>query len=329
MGMTADNATLDTANLHTIRDLLRLGVTEFTRARLVFGHGTSTALDEAAFMILTALDLPPDELAPWLDCRLTNGEKSKIADLFAARIATRKPASYLLNTAYIQGHRFYVDERVIVPRSYIGELMADGFSGLIDDPAEVTTILDMCTGSGCLAILAALIFATAKVDAVDLSSDALAVAHRNIADYHLTDRVAVYAGDLFAALANGTRYDLIIANPPYVARAEVQAFDPEYAAEPAMAHLGGDDGLDIIHRIMAAAPARLSNRGLLILELGTGRDRFEIAYPDLDVTWLDTASSTGEVLAVTAKALQDHGDRKSLVGRPSPLRRKPAKRATT
>ncbi len=299
----SQHAGFDTNNLQTLRDFLRLGVTEFTRARLVFGHGTASALDEAAFIILTALDLPHDELAPWLDCRLTTAEKTRIAVLFSARITTRKPASYLLNTAYIQGRRFFVDERVIVPRSYIGELMGDGFAGLIAEPSSVRRVLDMCTGSGCLAILAALHYDQARIDAADLSASALDVARQNVADYSLQQRIDLLHGDLFAPLDPDARYDLIIANPPYVATAEVAAFDAEYAAEPAIAHAGGDDGLDLVHRIIAAAPAYLTARGVLILELGTAQARFEAAYPNLDVTWLETETSSGEVVAVTAAAL--------------------------
>lgn len=295
-------------DLRTIRDFLRYGVTEFTRAKLVFGHGTSTALDEAAFLILVALDLPHDELAPWLDCRLTLAERTRIHELITARVETRLPAPYLLNTAFIQGHRFYVDERVIVPRSFIGELMAGRFEGLIDDPDAVASVLDLCTGSGCLAILAALAFPLAKVDASDISRDALDVARRNVRDYGLADRVRLLEGDLFEALSGaedgGVRYGLIIANPPYVAKAEVAAFDPEYQAEPPIAHLGGEDGLDLVQRIVADAARYLETDGLLVVEIGTGRATFEASYPELDVVWLDTETSQGEVFAISAAALR-------------------------
>lgn len=290
--------------LRTIRDYLRFGVTEFTRARLVFGHGTATAVDEAAFLILTALDLPPDELAPWLDCRLTRAECDRIADLISARVRTRKPAPYLVGAAYIQGRRFTVDERVIVPRSFIGELMVGGgLDDILDDPGAVHEVLDMCTGSGCLAILAAEAFPDARIDATDLSADALAVAAINVASYGLADRISLICSDLFEALPPGPRYDLILANPPYVAAAEIAVFDPEYRAEPLIAHAGGDDGLDIIHRIMAEAPPRLAENGTLVMEIGTGRAAFEARYADLPVLWLSTETSDGEVLAVNAAAL--------------------------
>lgn len=287
--------------LQTIRDWLRYGTSAFTKAGLVFGHGTSNALDEAAFLVLSALHLPIDQLEPWLDARLTAAERSEIATLFDTRIVTRKPASYLVNAAYIQGHRFYVDERVIVPRSYIGELLAQSaVSAILSNPNAVTRILDICTGSGCLAILAALAFREAHVTAVELSDDALAVATRNVTDYGLSDRVTLIASDLFDRLPQSARYDLIIANPPYVASAEVEAFDPEYRAEPHMAHEGGADGLVLVRRILAQAASRLNPDGVLVMEIGTGRTALEQAYPALDFLWLDTETSEGEVFALTA-----------------------------
>lgn len=293
-----------TSELITVRDWLRYGVSAFTRAGLVFGHGTHSALDEAAFLILISLDLPVDQLEPWLDARLTAPERAAIDRLFEQRIETRKPAAYLVNAAFIQGHRFYVDERVIVPRSYIGELMCGGLVSIIEDPSGITRVLDVCTGSGCLAILAALTFPNSTVDAVELSPAALDVAARNVANYRLQDRITLFESDLLLALPGDARYNLIIANPPYVAAAEVAAFDPEYRAEPLIAHIGGEDGLDLVHTILAQAPAHLTPAGVLIVEIGTGRAAFEAAYPDLDVFWLDTATSEGEVFAVTATAFE-------------------------
>lgn len=298
-----DLTTPRTKELLTVRDWLRYGITAFTRSGIVFGHGTQSAVDEAAFLILESLSLPVDELAPWLEARLTAAERAEIDRLFAQRIESRKPAAYLVNAAYIQGHRFYIDERVIVPRSYIGELMSGGFASVLDNPQRVTRILDVCTGSGCLAILAALTFPDAAVDAVDLSTDALDVARLNVAAYGLEDRVTLIESDLLSALSADARYDLIIANPPYVAAAEVAAFDPEYRAEPVIAHLGGMDGLDLIRKILAQAPGHLTADGVLIVEIGTGRAAFEAAYPNLDVFWLDTENSEGEVFAVAASAL--------------------------
>ena len=296
----------DIDDLMTLRDLLRLAVSRFTAARLVYGHGTANAVDEAAFLLLEALKLPINDINPWLDARLTRPERERLLALIDARIATRKPAAYLVGRAYIQGLGFAVDERVIIPRSYLGELLLEdalgdtGF-GLVDDPSAVDTVLDLCTGSGCLAIIAARQFPEARIDAVDLSPAALDVAAINVADHDLADRISLRQGDLFAPLA-ARRYDLIISNPPYVAAPEVAAFPPEYRAEPQMAHLGGDDGLDLVRRILAQAGDHLTAGGGLLCEIGTGRDLLDAEY-DLPFTWLDTEESAGEVFWLPAAAL--------------------------
>lgn len=305
MSKTPNPADID--DLATIRDWLRYATSRFTAAGLVFGHGTETPLDEAAFLILSALHLPIDQLEPWLDARLTRDERTAIAGLVEARISTRRPAPYLVNAAWIKGHRFYVDERVIVPRSYIGELLVDGLSAVVADPEAVESVLDLCTGSGCLAILAALAFPNARVDAVDISPEALEVAQRNVADYGLADRVSLHRSDLFAGLG-GRTYDLILSNPPYVTAAAVAAFPPEYSAEPQLAHLGGADGLDLVRRILADAAVHLDTEGLLVVEVGRARDALETEYPDLPFLWLDTEQSEGELFALPAAAL---GTRKS------------------
>lgn len=285
-------------DLLTLRDLLRYAVSRFNAAGLSFGHGTTNALDEAAFLLLEALKLPVDDINPWLDARLTRSERARLLDLIEARITTRKPAPYLVGRAYIHGLGFRVDERVIVPRSYIGELLMRGVLeseglGLVPEPEAVDRVLDLCTGSACLAIIAAGRFPNAEVDAVELSPDALDVARLNVADYDLGDRVHLLRGDLFAPL-DGQRYDLIIANPPYVTAEEVAAFPPEYASEPRMAHIAGDDGLDLVHRILAQARNHLNPGGGLLCEVGTGREALEAAY-DLPFTWLDTEESEAEV----------------------------------
>jgi len=290
-------------DLATIRDWLRYATSRFTEAGLAFGHGTETPLDEAAFLILTALHLPIDQLEPWLDARLTHAERQRLADLTEARISTRKPAPYLVNAAWIKGHRFYVDERVIVPRSYIGELLDDGLSAVVADPDGIESVLDLCTGSGCLAILAALAFPNAAVDAVDISADALEVAKRNVSDYGLGERVTLYRSDLFAALGAKT-YDLIISNPPYVTAAAVSSFPPEYKAEPRLAHLGGDDGMDLVRRILADAAVHLNPEGMCVVEIGMGRETLETEYPDVPFLWLDTEQSEGELFALPADALR-------------------------
>jgi ribosomal protein L3 glutamine methyltransferase len=290
-------------HLVTVRDWLRYAVSRFAAAKLVYGHGTATALDEAAFLVLSALHLPIDNLEPWLEARLLPAERRAVHEVIEKRVSTRKPASYLINEAWVGGHSFYVDERVIVPRSYIGELLRDGLSGAVDDAVEIGRILDLCTGSGCLAILAALAFQDAHVDAGDLSPDALAVAARNVEDYGQGDRVSLVQSDLFAGLS-GRRYDLILTNPPYVSDAAVAAFPPEYAAEPRMAHAGGGDGLDLVRRLLAQAAAHLTPYGSLVVEIGTGRAILEQEYPHLPFLWLDTAESQGEVFALGAADLR-------------------------
>lgn len=285
-------------DLLTLRDLLRYAVSRFNAAGLSFGHGTTNALDEAAFLLLEALKLPVDDINPWLDARLTRNERARLLDLIEARITTRKPAPYLVGRAYIHGLGFRVDERVIVPRSYIGELLMRGVLeseglGLVPEPEAVDRVLDLCTGSACLAIIAAGRFPNAEVDAVELSPDALDVARLNVADYDLDGRVHLFQGDLFAPLG-GQRYDLIIANPPYVTAQEVAAFPPEYASEPQMAHIAGSDGLALVRRILAQARSHLNQGGALICEVGTGREALEAAY-DLPFTWLDTEESEAEV----------------------------------
>jgi ribosomal protein L3 glutamine methyltransferase len=289
----------------TVRDLFRYAVSRFNAADLAFGHGATNAVDEAAFIVLEGLKLPIDTLDPFLDARLTHAERARLLALIDARVSTRKPAPYLLNRAYIQGVPFYVDERAIVPRSFIGELLFHGLVGpgaLIDDASAIESALDLCTGGGSLAILAARVFANARVDAVDVSADALAVARRNVEEHDLADRVTLYEGDLFAPLG-AARYDLILANPPYVDAESVAAFPPEYSAEPRLAHAGGRDGLDIVRRILAEAGAHLTEEGALVCEVGRGRMRLEAEFPELPLIWLDTEESEGEVFFVRAADL--------------------------
>nr|WP_301340836.1 50S ribosomal protein L3 N(5)-glutamine methyltransferase [Azospirillum brasilense] len=294
--------------MRTVRDLIRYGVSRFNEADLDYGHGTTNAHDEAVFMVLEGLSLPIDQLDPYVDARLTLAERRKVADLLHARVETRKPASYLLNKAYIQGIPFYVDERVIVPRSYIGEILFSDLIGgddftLVEDPTEVERVLDLCTGSGCLAILAAQIFPEAQVDAVDLSADALEVAKRNVADSGFEDRITLHHGDLFAPLKN-RKYDVIITNPPYVDAEAMAALPPEFRHEPQMALASGEDGLDIVRRILKEAPKHLTPEGGLLCEFGTGREILEAEYPDLDFFWVETANSFGEVFWLTRDQLK-------------------------
>jgi ribosomal protein L3 glutamine methyltransferase len=293
------------ALFQTPRDWFRHAVSRFQAAGLAFGHGTTNAVDEAAFLVLEGLNLPIDALDPFADARLLGAERRRLDDLIEARVATRKPAAYLLNRAYIQGVPFYVDERVIVPRSFIGELLFSGLvgeGGLIEAPEAVESVLDLCTGGGSLAILAARVFANARVAAADVSASALAVARRNIEEHALAGRISLHEGDLFAAVG-AARYDLILSNPPYVEAAAVAAFPPEYAAEPKLAHLGGEDGLDLVRRIVRESRAHLNPGGALVCEIGQGRERFLREFAELSAVWLDTAESAGEVFFVTAEDL--------------------------
>ena len=283
--------------LITVRDFFRYAVTSFTHANLHFGHGAATAIDEAAFLVLEALSLPIDDINPWLDARLTEGEQRWLSLLIEERVRTRKPAAYLVNKAYIQGIPFFIDERVIVPRSYIGEILAAEPS-FLPAPSNVRLVLDLCTGSGCLAILAAFAYPGAEIHAADVSADALEVARRNVADHGLQDRIILHEGDLFSTVGD-YKFDLILANPPYVDAVQIAAFPPEYRAEPVIAHAGGADGLDIVRRIIAETPERLNESGGILCEFGTGREILEAEFSHLPFFWPDTEESEGEVFWLT------------------------------
>lgn len=297
--------------LLTVRDVIRYGVSQFRAAGLAYGHGTDNAFDDMVFLALEGLNLPVDQLEPYWDARLLRRERLALLELIERRIVTRKPTAYLLNKAYIQGVPFYVDERVIVPRSYIGELLfsnlfgGEGFN-LVSDVEAVGRVLDLCTGSGCLAILAAQVFPNAIVDAVELSPDAYEVARRNVAEHGLEDRVNLYLGDLFQPLPADAQYDLIISNPPYVDAAAMAVLPPEYRAEPEMALAAGDEGLEVVNRILAEAGARLAAGGGLICEIGRDRPALEARFEDLAFLWLQTAGSFGEVFWVTAEQLAEN-----------------------
>jgi ribosomal protein L3 glutamine methyltransferase len=286
--------------LTTIRDWLRWAVSRFNEAGLAYGHGTSNALDEAAFLILHRLKLPIDQLEPWLDCTLTKPERGAVHELLMRRISTRKPAPYLTGEAWIGGQKFFVDERTIVPRSFIGELLGNDMGHIVPDAERITRVLDLCTGGGSLAILAAYAFPGAIIDATDISADALAVARRNVVEHELNQRIRVRQGDLFSAVA-GQTFDLIIANPPYVTAGSVAAFPPEFKAEPVLAHAGGDDGLDIVRRILTDAPRHLAPGGGLLVEIGMGRETLMQDFATLPFLWLDTETSSGEVFYLTVE----------------------------
>jgi len=292
------------SELITVRDYLRYAVSRFNAAGLFFGHGNDNAWDEAVYLTLHTLNLPLDRLEPFLDARLLPHEREMLLDIYSRRSQERLPAAYLTHEAWLGEHRFYVDERVIVPRSFIAELLQEQLTPWIDDPWAVESALDLCTGSGCLAILTALAFPEAQVDAVDLSKDAISVAERNVADYHLTERIELIQSDAFSQLA-GKRYDLIISNPPYVNAESVAALPPEYLHEPEMALGSGDDGLDFTRIILREAKKHLTANGILVVEIGHNRDELEAAYPTLPFTWLDTAAGDEYVFLLHAADLPD------------------------
>jgi len=292
------------SELITIRDFIRYAVSRFNAAQLFFGHGSDNAWDEAVYLTLHTLHLPLDRLEPFLDARLLPGEREALLGVFRRRCEERLPAAYLTNEAWLGEHRFYVDERVIVPRSFIAELLQEQLTPWIEDPWAIHSALDLCTGSGCLAILTALAFPEADVDAVDLSEDAISVAERNVADYHLNERINIIQSDAFTKLA-GKRYDLIISNPPYVNAESVDRLPPEYLHEPELALGSGEDGLDFTRIILAEAKKHLTEDGILVVEIGHNRDALEAAYPNLPFIWLDTEAGDEYVFLLRAEDLPE------------------------
>ena len=288
--------------LITVRDYLRYAVSRFNAAQLFFGHGSDNAWDEAVYLTLHTLHLPLDRLEPFLDARLLPHEREVLLDIYRRRCEERLPAAYLTNEAWLGEHHFYVDDRVIVPRSFIAELLDDQLAPWIDDPWAIKSALDLCTGSGCLAILTALAFPNADVAAVDLSEHAIAVAERNVADYGLYDRIELIQSDAFKSL-EGRKFDLIVSNPPYVNAESVAALPPEYLHEPELALGSGEDGLDFTRIILREAKKHLTDNGLLIVEIGHNRDALEAAYPKLPFTWLDTAAGDEYVFMLHATDL--------------------------
>lgn len=290
------------ANLRTLRDVLRFAVTRFNEANVFFGHGQVDAFDEAVFIVMRALKLPIERLDVFLDAYLTHAEINTLLQLIERRVKKRVPAAYLLQEAWLQGYKFYVDERAIVPRSFIAELLKDGLHPWVQEPNDVAEVLDMCTGSGCLAVMAADVFPRAKVDAADVSKDALAVAKRNVADYGLEGRIRLVESDLFAALPN-RRYDVILCNPPYVTDASMSRLPKEYTHEPKLALAGGGDGMDVIKRLLREARSHLKRGGLLIVEVGGERATVEQQFKDIPMTWLTTSAGDDMVFLVRQEEL--------------------------
>jgi ribosomal protein L3 glutamine methyltransferase len=288
--------------LHTIRDWLRYAVSRFEEGSVFFGHGTQNSYDEAVWLVMAALHLPHDTLENFLDAVITEPERLKLAQLIERRVTERIPTAYLVREAWLGDFKFYVDERVIVPRSFIAELLRDQLAPWIENPEEVTAVADICTGSGCLAILAAHAFPNAEVDAVDLSDSALAVARRNVDDYGLANQVSLVKSDMLAAL-EGRKYDILLSNPPYVDAPSMDTLPQEYRREPGMALASGEDGLEHTHTLIEHAAQHLHPGGLLVVEIGHNRDMLEAAYPHLAFTWLEVSGGDEYVFLLTREQL--------------------------
>ena len=286
----------------TVRDLLRFAVSRFNEAKLTFGHGSLNAYDEAAYLILHTLHLPLDTLEPFLDAKLTSQELGHVVAILEQRVIERIPAAYLTHEAWLGDFNFYIDERVLVPRSFIAELLRTRLSPWVVDADSIGNALDLCTGSGCLAILMAHTFPNAAIDASDISPDALQVARRNVTDYELDHQITLVESDLFTELS-GRRYDLIVSNPPYVNADSMQRLPEEYLHEPQLALASGQDGLDAVRRIIELAPQYLTPSGLLIVEIGHNRDVLERAYPNVNFTWLETSAGDEFVFSLTREQL--------------------------
>ncbi|MDB5906278.1 MAG: ribosomal protein N(5)-glutamine methyltransferase [Massilia sp.] len=294
---------MTTTQFTTPRDLLRYAVTRFNKARLFFGHGSAEALDEAAYLILSTLKLPLDKLDPFLDATLLPEEVMQVLAVIDRRAVDRVPAAYITNEAWLGTYSFYVDERVIVPRSFIAELIPQRFSPWVQDPDAVENILELCTGSGCLAIMMADAFQNSVVDAVDISTDALAVAEHNIREYKLEGRVNPIQSDLYGNVPF-KKYDLIVANPPYVNSDSMSKLPEEYLREPQIALAGGEDGMDLVRKIVEGAVDYLTPEGILMVEIGNEREYAEAAFGHLGLTWLTTSAGDDAVFLLTADQLK-------------------------
>ena len=290
------------AELVTVRDWLRYAVTRFNRAGCFYGHGLQDAYDEAVYLILHTLALPLDRLEPFLDACIPGDEREDILEVIEKRAVDRLPAAYITGEAWLGEFRFQVDKRVIIPRSYFAELLHDGFSPWVQDPDAITAAMDMCTGSGCLAILMAFAFPNAEIVAVDISQDALDVAAANIAAYGLEDRIRLVKSDGFAQVPE-QRFDFILSNPPYVTREAMDALPAEYLHEPGLALGSGEDGLDLVRKLLADAPRYLAPEGLLAIEVGHNREIVEEAFPALSPTWLSAPSGDDKIFVLEAGQL--------------------------
>lgn len=294
--------TAASTELLTIRDWLRYAVSQFEASDIFYGHGTDNAYDEAVWLVMSALHLPMDTLNNFFDARITSPERSKLSQLLEQRISSHTPTAYLVKEAWLQGLKFFVDERVLVPRSFIAELLNDDLSPWIEYPELVESAADICTGSGCLGIMLASAFPNAAVDVVDISADALDVANINIANYGLEDQITAIQSDMFTAL-KGRKYDVIISNPPYVDAPSMAELPAEYRNEPQIALGSGNDGLDHTHTLLREAGHYLNENGILIVEIGHNRDALQAAYPNIAFNWLEVSSGNEFVFLLTKEQL--------------------------
>ncbi|MCX7187194.1 MAG: 50S ribosomal protein L3 N(5)-glutamine methyltransferase [Methylophilales bacterium] len=294
--------TAASTELLTIRDWLRYAVSQFEASDIFYGHGTDNAYDEAVWLVMSALHLPMDTLNNFFDARITNAERSKLSQLLEQRISSHTPTAYLVKEAWLQGLKFFVDERVLVPRSFIAELLNDDLSPWIEYPELVESAADICTGSGCLGIMLASAFPNAAVDVVDISTDALDVANINIANYGLEDQITAIQSDMFTAL-KGRKYDVIVSNPPYVDAPSMAELPAEYRNEPQIALGSGNDGLDHTHTLLREAGHYLNENGILIVEIGHNRDALQAAYPNIAFNWLEVSSGNEFVFLLTKAQL--------------------------
>ncbi|OGV75984.1 MAG: ribosomal protein L3 N(5)-glutamine methyltransferase [Methylotenera sp. RIFCSPLOWO2_02_FULL_45_14] len=292
----------ETTELFTIRDWIRFAVSQFEASDIFYGHGTDNAYDEAVWLIMSALHLPMDTLDNFLDARLTEAERTKLANFIEQRITKHTPTAYLLKEAWLQGLKFYVDERVLIPRSFIAELLANSLSPWIEFPEMIKSAADICTGSGCLGVLLASAFPNAAIDVIDISQDAIDVANINIANYGLEAQITAIKSDMFSAL-KGKKYDVIISNPPYVDAPAMAALPAEYRNEPQLALGSGVAGLDHTHTILREAANYLSDDGILIVEIGHNREALEAAYPNIIFNWLEVSSGNEFVFLLTKSQL--------------------------
>ena len=310
----------DTSALLTVRDWLRYAVSLFTAEKLFFGQGCARAFDEAAFLIRHTLHLPHEGLETFYDARVTASEADALRGVLERRAYGREPAAYITGEAWLGDYSFRVDRRVIVPRSYFLELIPEELNKWLPDPEAVTSVADVCTGSGCLAILLAMAYPNAAVDAVDISQDALDVAALNVEDYHFGDRIALHQADVLDGVTPAEPYDIIICNPPYEPESVLETLPDEFRHEPENALVSGVDGLDVIRRLLPQAAQRLKERGVLLIEVGGLQDAMHAEWPELDIHWLHTADESDCVCIIHASELR------RLFGDSPAKPKKPAKR---